>query len=106
MDLEAGKARTLLVERSDVWINLHHLLHVLDRPIHPKECRNSSFLPPLQVAWGVLSSQFFLLLPYIEAYSDFGRGPRDGRGPLGGRGRGGVGTGVGARVGIAAAGIA
>ena len=48
MDLEAGKSRTLLVERSDVWINLHHLLHVIDRPIHPKECRNSGFLPPLQ----------------------------------------------------------
>ena len=47
MDLKTGKARTLLVERSDIWINLHHLLHVLDRPIHPKECRNSNFLPPL-----------------------------------------------------------
>lgn len=47
MDLNTGKARTLLVERSDIWINLHHLLHILDRPIHPKECRNSSFLPPL-----------------------------------------------------------
>ncbi len=47
MDLKTGKARTLLVERSDIWINLHHLLHILDRPIHPKECRNSSFLPPL-----------------------------------------------------------
>eukprot|EP00535_Pseudo-nitzschia_heimii_P009667 CAMPEP_0197190896 /NCGR_PEP_ID=MMETSP1423-20130617/22447_1 /TAXON_ID=476441 /ORGANISM="Pseudo-nitzschia heimii, Strain UNC1101" /LENGTH=1123 /DNA_ID=CAMNT_0042643379 /DNA_START=468 /DNA_END=3839 /DNA_ORIENTATION=- len=47
MDLNTGKARTLLVERSDIWINLHHLLHILDRPIHPKECRNSKFLPPL-----------------------------------------------------------
>jgi len=47
IDLKTGKARTLLVERSDIWINLHHLLHILDRPIHPKECRNSSFLPPL-----------------------------------------------------------
>jgi len=47
MDLTAGKARTLLVERSDIWINLHHLLHVLERPIHPKECKNSNFLPPL-----------------------------------------------------------
>ena len=47
MDLNTGKARTLLVERSDIWINLHHLLHILDRPIHPNECRNSSFLPPL-----------------------------------------------------------
>ena len=47
MNLETGRARTLLVERSDVWINLHHLLHVLDRPIHPQECRNTSFQPPL-----------------------------------------------------------
>lgn len=47
IDLTTGKTRTLLVERSDIWINLHHLLHILDRPIHPKECRNSSFLPPL-----------------------------------------------------------
>lgn len=47
MDLRTGKARTLLVERSDVWINLHHLLQVIDRPIHPKECRNTSIQPPL-----------------------------------------------------------
>eukprot|EP00537_Pseudo-nitzschia_pungens_P007113 CAMPEP_0172360720 /NCGR_PEP_ID=MMETSP1060-20121228/4694_1 /TAXON_ID=37318 /ORGANISM="Pseudo-nitzschia pungens, Strain cf. cingulata" /LENGTH=1169 /DNA_ID=CAMNT_0013082787 /DNA_START=490 /DNA_END=3999 /DNA_ORIENTATION=- len=47
MNLNTGKARTLLVERSDIWINLHHLLHVLERPIHPRECRNSTFLPPL-----------------------------------------------------------
>jgi dienelactone hydrolase len=47
MNLETGKSRPLLVERSDVWINLHHLLHVLDRPIHPQECQNSTFQPPL-----------------------------------------------------------
>eukprot|EP00536_Pseudo-nitzschia_multiseries_P000953 jgi/Psemu1/250081/estExt_Genewise1Plus.C_120015 len=46
MDLNTGKARTLLVERSDIWINLHHMLHVLQRPIHPRECRKK-FLPPL-----------------------------------------------------------
>lgn len=33
-----GRGRTLLVERSDVWINLHHMFHVLPRPIHPDEC--------------------------------------------------------------------
>ena len=38
MDLERGKARTLLVERSDVWINLHHMFKVLPRAIHPDEC--------------------------------------------------------------------
>lgn len=32
-----GLGRTLLVERSDVWINLHHMFHVLSRPIHPDE---------------------------------------------------------------------
>lgn len=47
MDLNSGKSRTLLVERSDVWINLNHLLHVLDRPIHPKECSNTFIQPPL-----------------------------------------------------------
>ena len=47
MDLQTGKARTLLVERSDVWINLNHLLYVLDRPIHPHECRNTGMQPPL-----------------------------------------------------------
>jgi dipeptidyl-peptidase-4 len=38
MDLERGKGRTLLVERSDVWINLHHMFKVLPRAIHPDEC--------------------------------------------------------------------
>lgn len=47
MDLKTGKARTLLVERSDVWINLHHLIHALARPIHPKECQNINIQPPL-----------------------------------------------------------
>ncbi|KAG7367139.1 peptidase S9B dipeptidylpeptidase IV family protein [Nitzschia inconspicua] len=47
MNLQTGNSRTLLVERSDVWINLHHLLHVLERPIHPHECQNSGFQPPL-----------------------------------------------------------
>lgn len=47
MDLKTGKSRTLLVERSDVWINLNHLLYVLDRPIHPRECRNTTIQPPL-----------------------------------------------------------
>lgn len=47
MNLQTGKAKTLLVERSDTWINLDHLLHVLDRPIHPRECRNTTIQPPL-----------------------------------------------------------
>lgn len=47
MNLETGRGRTLLVERSDAWINLHHLLHVLDLPIHPNECGKYNFLPPL-----------------------------------------------------------
>jgi len=34
----SGKGRTLLVERSDVWINLHHMFRVVSRPIHPDEC--------------------------------------------------------------------
>ena len=47
MNLQTGKAKTLLVERSDTWINLNHLLYVLDRPIHPRECRNTTIQPPL-----------------------------------------------------------
>lgn len=47
INLTTGKSSTLLVERSDVWINLNHLLHVLDRPIHPKECCNYTIQPPL-----------------------------------------------------------
>ena len=42
MDFQTGKAKTLLVERSDVWINLHHMFHVLDYPIHPKQVLSSS----------------------------------------------------------------
>ena len=33
-----GISRTLLVERSDVFINLHHMMRVLPRPVHPDEC--------------------------------------------------------------------
>eukprot|EP00980_Cylindrotheca_fusiformis_P010664 scaffold2381_cov128-Cylindrotheca_fusiformis.AAC.5 len=47
MDLRSGTARTLLVERSDVWINLHHLIHALARPIHPTECQNVNIQPPV-----------------------------------------------------------
>lgn len=47
MNLQTGKAKTLLVERSDTWINLNHLLYVLDRPIHPRECQNTTIQPPL-----------------------------------------------------------
>lgn len=46
-----GRGRTLLVERSDVWINLHHMFHVLSRPIHPDECHlddiSHSRTPPM-----------------------------------------------------------
>eukprot|EP00934_Nitzschia_sp_Nitz4_P001325 Nitzschia sp. Nitz4//scaffold111_size72815//43820//47217//NITZ4_005793-RA/size72815-snap-gene-0.109-mRNA-1//-1//CDS//3329533189//1325//frame0 len=46
-DPKTGKTSTLLVERSDMWINLNHLFYVLERPIHPKECQKSSVQPPL-----------------------------------------------------------
>jgi hypothetical protein len=49
MDLERGKARTLLlVEQSDVWINLHHMLKV--RAVHPDECTGGGMernIPPI-----------------------------------------------------------
>lgn len=38
MDPSTGKTQTLLTERSDVWINLHHMFHVLPRAVHPDEC--------------------------------------------------------------------
>ena len=48
MDLERGKARTLLVERSEVWINLHHMFKVLPKAIHPDDCRNTERnIPPI-----------------------------------------------------------
>jgi dienelactone hydrolase len=28
----------LVTERSDIWINLHHMFYFIPRPIHPKEC--------------------------------------------------------------------
>ena len=49
MDLVRRKGRTLLIERSDVWINLHHMFHVLPRAIHPSECSglDTTNTPPL-----------------------------------------------------------
>jgi len=38
MDPATGKSHAILTERSDVWINLHHMFHVLPRPIHPDDC--------------------------------------------------------------------
>jgi dipeptidyl-peptidase-4 len=39
VDLENnGRGRTLLIERSNVWINLHNMFHVLPEAIHPDEC--------------------------------------------------------------------
>lgn len=39
--------RTLLICRSDVWINLHHIFHVLEKPVHPKQVEQLSggFIP-------------------------------------------------------------
>ena len=36
-----AKGQILLVERSDVWINLHHMFFLLPRPIHPDECQQN-----------------------------------------------------------------
>jgi len=41
LDLEHGTSKTLHVERSDVWINLHHMFRTLPRAIHPIECDRS-----------------------------------------------------------------
>ena len=42
LNFATKRSRALLIERSNVWINLHQLLHVLDRPIHPNECLGGS----------------------------------------------------------------
>ncbi|GAX12732.1 dipeptidyl-peptidase 4 [Fistulifera solaris] len=50
IDLSVGKGRTLVLERSDVWINLHHMFKSLPRPIHPSECLGGGLepdIPPL-----------------------------------------------------------
>jgi dipeptidyl-peptidase 4 len=48
LDVLRGKSRTLLVERSDVWINLHHMFKVLPRPVHPQECaKTERNIPPM-----------------------------------------------------------
>jgi dipeptidyl-peptidase 4 len=41
LDIMTGRSRTLLVERSDIWINLHHMFHVLPRAVHSDECQDS-----------------------------------------------------------------
>lgn len=38
IDIKTRKARTLLFERSDVWINLHHIFTVLPKAVHPHDC--------------------------------------------------------------------
>ena len=40
MDFATQKSKTLLVERSDAWINLHHMFEILPRPIHPHEIQD------------------------------------------------------------------
>ena len=48
LDLDSGKTRTLLTERSDDWINLHHMFKVLPDPIHPDDCiATEKQIPPI-----------------------------------------------------------
>jgi len=42
LDLETGTGSTLLLERSDFWINLHHMFYALPNPIHPDECMSAN----------------------------------------------------------------
>jgi dipeptidyl-peptidase-4 len=60
LDMITGKSRTLLVERSDVWINLHHMLRVLPRAIHPDECADAveTIVPPGPLPNGSFSFLF------------------------------------------------
>lgn len=48
IDLKRGKSRTLLTERSEVWINLHHMFRVLPEPVHPDDCiPTEKQIPPM-----------------------------------------------------------
>ena len=47
LDIKTGKGRTLLVERSKSWINLHHMFRILPKPIHPDHCGHHQPCPPL-----------------------------------------------------------
>ena len=47
LDMQTGKGRTLLVERSKSWINLHHMFRVLPEPIHPDDCGHHQPCPPI-----------------------------------------------------------
>jgi dipeptidyl-peptidase 4 len=48
LDVQKGTSRTLHLERSDVWINLHHMLRVLPKAIHPDDCGDYEInLPPM-----------------------------------------------------------
>lgn len=60
LDMVTGKSRTLLVERSDVWINLHHMLRVLPRAVHPDECADAveTIVPPGPLPTGSFSFLF------------------------------------------------
>jgi hypothetical protein len=47
LDIQTGKGRTLLVERSQTWINLHHMFYFLPAPVHPDDCGHHQPGPPL-----------------------------------------------------------
>jgi len=38
VEIDTGNTMILHKEKSDVWINLHHMFKILPRPIHPDEC--------------------------------------------------------------------
>jgi len=42
IDIDEGTTRTLHVETSDLWINLHNMMRPLSKPIHPDDCSHSS----------------------------------------------------------------
>lgn len=66
----AGRGRTLLVERSEVWINLNDCFRILDSPIHPEQTGCSFPMPnPLpegsfSFLWGSERSGFCHLYLY------------------------------------------
>jgi dipeptidyl-peptidase-4 len=41
------RPRTLVMERTDVWINLHHMFHVLPEPVAPQQCGTSGRDPQI-----------------------------------------------------------
>lgn len=46
INVNTGETMNLHTEHSELWINLHHMFHILPRAVHPNECVSDSKLSP------------------------------------------------------------